>query len=191
MTDVLVSYKREDEVRVGRLVQALQKEGLSIWWDRGLPGGEEWRANIEAALAQARCAVVVWTRTSTGTEGGFVKEEAARAARRQILVPVLLDKVEPPLGFGELQAIDLTRWRGSARHPFLQDLVAAIRAKMEHRPAPPALAPMKRLRRWLTVASAVSALGAIAGAFATHMLNLQDRTCGMSIASHGCRMPAV
>ena len=70
--------------------------------------------------------MVVWTRASTGAGGGFVKDEAARAARRRILVPVTLDKVEPPLGFGELQAIDLTRWRGSTRDPFLQDLVAAI-----------------------------------------------------------------
>ena len=106
MTDVFVSYKRDDEVRVGRLVKALQKQGLSIWWDRELPGGEQWRAKLEAALAQAKCAVVVWTRASTGADGGFVKDEAARAARRQILVPVTLDKVEPPLGFGELQAVD-------------------------------------------------------------------------------------
>lgn len=38
MTDVFISYKREDEARVGRLVQALEKAGLKLWWDRDLPG---------------------------------------------------------------------------------------------------------------------------------------------------------
>ena len=182
MTDVFVSYKRDDEVRVGRLVKALQEQGLSIWWDRELPGGEQWRAKLEAALAQAKCAVVVWTRASTGADGGFVKDEAARAARRQILVPVTLDKVEPPLGFGELQAIDLTRWRGSPRDPFLQDLVAAIRAKMEGRAVPPPQGPIKRLRRRLTAGGVAAVLAALASAFATNTLNLQNSTCGMPLA---------
>lgn len=182
MTDVFISYKRDDELRVAQLVQALQKQGLSIWWDRGLPGGESWRANIETALNQARCAVVVWTHASTGAAGGFVKDEAARAARRRILVPVMLDKVEAPLGFGELQAIDLTRWRGSARDPFVLDLVAAIRAKMEGRAVPLPLGPMKRLRRRLTVGGAVSALALLGSAFAANTLSLQERTCGVPLA---------
>jgi len=46
MSDVFVSYKREDEVRVAPLVHALEAAGLDVWWDRGLPGGESWRANI-------------------------------------------------------------------------------------------------------------------------------------------------
>lgn len=182
MSDVFFSYKREDEVRAGRLVQALQQQGLAVWWDRGLPGGEQWRANIEAALAQAKCAVVVWTRASVGPEGGFVKDEAARAARRRILVPVMLDRVEAPLGFGELQAIDLTHWRGSARDPFLQDLVAAIRAKLEGRPVPPPLGPMKRLRQRLTAGGLASALVVAVVAFATNALNLQNATCGIAPA---------
>lgn len=54
MTDIFLSYKREDEARVARLVQALEGAGLSLWWDRGLPGSEEWRANIETASMPRR-----------------------------------------------------------------------------------------------------------------------------------------
>jgi TIR domain len=46
MTDVFVSYKREDEARVARLVAALERSDLQVWWDRSLPGGESWRAQI-------------------------------------------------------------------------------------------------------------------------------------------------
>ena len=180
MSDVFISYKREDELRVFRLVQALQKQGLPLWWDRGLPGGEQWRVNIEAALTQAQCAVVIWTRASVGPEGAFVKDEAGRAARRNILVPVLLDKVDPPLGFGELQAVDLTRWRGSTRDPFFQDLVAAIRAKMEGRAVPAPQEPMKRLQRRLAAGGLVTALTVVGAAFANNSLNLQNSACGVA-----------
>lgn len=181
MKSVFVSYKREDEVRVARLVRALERHKLWVWWDRGLPGGEPWRANINAALTAAGCVVVVWTEASTGPQGGFVQEEAARGAARKTLVPVLFDKVQPPLGFGEVQAIDLVRWRGSARDPFLKDLVASIQAKLEGRPAPAPQGPMRRLVRRLTVGSLISGLAIVGAAFASNTLNLQNKVCGMPI----------
>lgn len=95
MSDIFLSYKREDEARAARLVRALEGAGLSVWWDRGLPGGESWRANTEAALDAAKVVIVYWTRACTGAEGGFVREEASRAGAR--LVPVLLERgVRPP-----------------------------------------------------------------------------------------------
>jgi TIR domain len=69
MNEVFVSYKREDEPRVARLVRALEGARFSVWWDRGLPGGESWRAQIEAALDAAKCVVVVWSRDSVGPAG--------------------------------------------------------------------------------------------------------------------------
>lgn len=47
MTEVFVSYKREDETRVALVVKTLESAGLSVWSDCGISGGEEWRANIE------------------------------------------------------------------------------------------------------------------------------------------------
>jgi hypothetical protein len=181
MSDVFLSYKREDELRVGRLVKALEKHGLSVWWDRGLPGGEIWREGIDSALTAARCVVVVWTEASVGPAGGFVKDEAARGASRGVLVPVMLDRIQVPLGFGEIQAIDLSYWRRSPRDPFLLDLVAAIRAKMEGRPVPPAQGPMKRLLRRLAFGSVGTVMLAFAGAIASNTFGLQDRMCAMPV----------
>lgn len=39
MADVLVSYKREDRARVAPIVDGLAGAGLSIWWDKAIPGG--------------------------------------------------------------------------------------------------------------------------------------------------------
>ncbi len=179
MNEVFVSYKREDEARVGRLVKALEGTGLSVWWDRGLPGGESWRQQIQTALDAAKCVIVAWTHESVGPAGDFVRDEAGQAKRRGLLVPVLLDKVAPPLGFGEIQAIDLTHWKGSSRDPFFQDLIAAVTAKLEGRPVPPAKGPMKRLVRRLTLSSLAStvSLGGLALAF--NLFSAQDQVCAV------------
>lgn len=191
MTDVFLSYKREDEVRVMRLVQALEKAGLQTWWDRGVPGGENWRANIQYALAAAKCVIVAWTRESVGPTGDFVRDEAAQAKARGILVPIILEPgARPPLGFGELQAVDLSHWRGNTRDPSFLDLVAAVRAKLEGKPAPPARGPMARLARRLTYGGIASA--AIAGffAFATNFMQVQNNACtvpfGQPLLSDAC-----
>jgi len=148
VSHVFISYKREDEARVGRIARALEAEGLAVWWDRGLPGGESWHSNIESRLETAKCVVVVWSEHSTGSEGGYVREEARRGLSRNILVPVLIDPLpQLPLGFGEIQALDLTRWRGSPRDPYFQDLVATIRARLANEPLPAPKGPAKRLVR--------------------------------------------
>ena len=184
MSEVFVSYKREDEQRVARLVQALEAEGLSVWWDRGMPGGESWRDNIQKALAEAKCVVVVWTESSVGPDGRFVKDEASRAARREILVPVVMDRIDLahlPLGFGELQSLDLKRWRGTRRDPFFQDLVTAIRAKIDGRPVPAPRGPITRLRRRWTAGAVTAALVGLS-AFAANALNLQNTVCSAPFA---------
>ena len=180
MNEIFISYKREDEARVGRLVRALEGVGHSVWWDRGLSGGESWRNQILTALQAAKCVIVIWTHESVGPSGDFVRDEASQAKRRGVLVPVMLDKVDPPLGFGELQMIDLTHWKGKPSDPFFQDLCAAVSAKLEGRPVPPAKGPMKRLVRQMTW-STVSAAGLGTLIFGFNLFSAQDQVCGLSL----------
>jgi hypothetical protein len=181
MKEIFVSYKSEDVERVGRLARALQSCGLEVWWDQHLPVGENWHAQIQSVLESVKCVIVVWTHTSVGPAGDFVRDEAREGKRRDILVPVRLDRVAPPLGFGEIQAIDLTRWKGSTGDPFFQDLVAAVKAKMEGRPAPAARGPMKKLRRRLTYGTLVSVLGASIAAFGSNTFHAQDTVCAAPV----------
>ncbi|HWA59778.1 MAG TPA: toll/interleukin-1 receptor domain-containing protein, partial [Caulobacteraceae bacterium] len=161
MSYVFISYKREDETRVGRIARSLERAGVEVWWDRGLPGGESWQANIEAKLAGAGCVVVAWSHGSVGPEGQYVRDEARRGLARGVLVPVLIDRLDAlPLGFGETQAIDLSHWRGADQDPFLQDLIAAVRAKLAGAPAPAPRGPTGRLRRRLAL-SGVASFGAV------------------------------
>ncbi len=127
MTDVFVSYKAEDRRRVQPLVQALQADGLSVWWDEHIGAGDAWRETIERQLDTARCVLVVWSKRSVGPEGRFVRDEASRAQLRDVYVPILIDAIKPPLGFGESQAMSLRGWRGERSDPRYQSVLASVR----------------------------------------------------------------
>ena len=128
MSDLFISYKAEDRARVRPLVDALEADGLSVWWDAHIGGGDEWRDTIARHLDEARCVIVVWSKRSVGPEGRFVRDEAARALRRGAYLPVRIDKVEPPLGFGETQALPLGGWKGNRSDPRYMAVANAVRA---------------------------------------------------------------
>jgi TolB-like protein len=164
MADVFVSYKAEDRRRVKPLVDALAAEGFSVWWDEQIGGGAAWRQSIETELNAARCVIVVWSKRAIGPEGSFVQDEATRAQQRHVYVPVLIDKVHLPLGFGETQALPLTGWSGDRSDPRFEAVLEAVRrnAGTKRRPArSPALQP-KVDRRAVLAGGAVAAV-AVAG----------------------------
>ncbi len=126
MSDVFVSYKAEDRRRVKPLVEALQADGYSVWWDEQIGGGAQWRHMIEAELNSAKCVIVIWSKRSVAPEGTFVQDEATRAQQRHVYIPVLIDKVHLPLGFGEMQALPLASWKGDRRDARYQAVLAAV-----------------------------------------------------------------
>ena len=127
MPDVFISYKAEDRRRIQPLVQALQSDGYSVWWDQHISAGDEWRQTIERQLEAAKCVIVAWSKHSVGPEGHFVRDEATRAQQRRVYVPVTIDNVRIPLGFGESQATSLRAWRGDPSDPRYQTLLSAVR----------------------------------------------------------------
>ena len=127
MSDVFISYKAEDRRRLHPLVQALQSDGYSVWWDQHISTGEEWRQTIERQLDAAKCVIVAWSKHSVGPEGQFVRDEATRAQERRVYVPVTIDNVRIPLGFGENQATSLRAWRGDPSDPRYQAVLSAVR----------------------------------------------------------------
>jgi hypothetical protein len=186
VAQTFISYKREDELRVGRLARALEQAGVNIWWDRGLPGGESWHANIETHLDAAGCVVVIWSNGSVAPEGNYVRDEARRGLNRGLLVPVLIDRLSQiPLGFGEIQAIDLSRWKGDARDPFFQDLVAAIRAKLAGEPVPKPKGPTARVARQLLLGGAPAASLVALGALAFNVFGVAGALCTFPPAQPG------
>ena len=165
MTDLFVSYKAEDRPRVAPLVHALHADGYSVWWDAEIGGGEEWRETICRHLDAARQIIVVWSDRSVGPHGNFVRDEATRALRRRAYLPVRIDAVEPPLGFGEMQSLDLVGWKGSRRDRRYRALLSALRSRMagEEPAMPPQPVPKGIDRRTAVAGGAVAIAAAAAG----------------------------
>ena len=181
MADVFVSYKAEDRRRIRPLVQCLQSDGYSVWWDERIGAGDAWRETIERELDGARCVVVVWSKRSVGPEGGFVREEATRAQRRGVYVPVLIDAVDPPLGFGEKQTTSLRGWKGEcgdtryqAVHSAVQRLAGNGSAEVADRRAPAS-------RRAALIGGGVAAI-AVAGIGGWELFSRSSASADKSIA---------
>jgi serine/threonine-protein kinase len=164
VSDVFVSYKAEDRARIAALVEALEADGLTVWWDTQIAAGSEWRRDIEEQLDQAKCVIVVWSKRSVGPDGRFVRDEANRAQRRGTYLPIRIDDVEPPLGFGELHAISIQGWKGSRTDARYRNLIQAVRAVVAGKP--PHITPEPRggvSRRSMIMIGAGTALAAAGG----------------------------
>ena len=124
MSDIFISYAREDGDKAKALAELFQQQNWSVWWDRNIPPGRSFDEVIEEALGAAKCAVVLWSKNSASSD--WVKGEAAEALQRKILVPVRIDSTNVPLEFRRLQTVDLSDWKGDARHPELAGFHEAV-----------------------------------------------------------------
>ncbi len=130
MTDIFISYKAEDRARLKPLVAALEAERFSVWWDAHIGSGTDWRDEIQQHLDAARCVIVAWSERSVGPEGRFVRDEASAAQQAGSYLPIKIDAVKPPLGFGEVQAIDFVGWKGKRSELRFVALVDAINGRL-------------------------------------------------------------
>lgn len=128
MADIFISYASEDRPRVAQLQALLLRCGWSVWWDHDIPAGYVFRLVISEELESARCIVVAWSRSSIASR--WVIEEAENGLRHERLIPILLDDVNPPLGFGELQAILMVGFDGKPSSPAFSQLVASLQHRL-------------------------------------------------------------
>jgi hypothetical protein len=128
MTDIFISYASEDRSRIEPLAKALEDQGWTVFWDRTIPAGKTWRQVIGEALETARSVIVAWSETSV--ESSWVQEEADRGRERNILIPILIDNVKPPLGFGAIQAADLVSWEPTQSSPEFEKLISDLSANL-------------------------------------------------------------
>jgi formylglycine-generating enzyme required for sulfatase activity len=140
MSDIFISYAREDLRRAKQLAEALEAQGWSVFWDRTIRPGKNWRKVIVTALREAGCVIVAWSHASI--ESDYVLEEAEVGRRRETLVPVFLEDVELPYGFGSIHAANLVDWDGSPNADMIRPLIAAVADIIGlPKPSPPAHPP--------------------------------------------------
>src|SRR5262249_25540311 len=108
LSDVFISYARENLPEARAIAEALQDRGLSVFWDRTIPAGRTFEQVIEEAIGDAKAVVVLWSHHSIRSD--WVRAEASEGANRGILVPATLDGARPPLRYRIAQTANLTDW---------------------------------------------------------------------------------
>ncbi len=136
---VFLSYCHDDEPEVARFHAALTANSLSVWWDKDILPGQDWKAAIRQAMKQSDVVVLCLSAKSMKRKRTGIYPEAldAIAAYRQrrpgeiYLIPVRLSECELPAieidevrTLDRLQYVDLfpTTWDAN-----LKSLLKAIR----------------------------------------------------------------
>ena len=174
--DVFVSYARENREAVQRLADALIEHRLRVWWDRDLVAGTEFATAIEQQLDSAAVVLGLWSTESV--RSNFVRDECGHALRAGKLLPVRIEEVELPLGFGQLHTLDLLDWDGDADDEAFQALKDEIERRCQRTPLPllATLPPARVGRRMRRTALVLAVAGALAGLgyYVKHTIDQRD-----------------
>lgn len=174
MADIFISYAREDRKKVAPLASALEDRNWSVWWDEDILPGTHFADVIARELHEARCIIVMWSTASLASP--WVCDEAQEGRKNNTLLPVLIDGVEPPLGFRSLHAANLTDWDGTDDDPEFTQLTAAISSLLQgggkaDKPLPVSRVPRHR-SPWRSRKTAWGALFAVLASLVVYLLSV-------------------
>ena len=121
---VFISYAHGDREQAEYIADWLESRGRRVWRSSFIEAGSDFRNEVAEALDSSDVVVVLWSKTSVTSR--WVMAEAEEGLRRGVLLPVLLDDVPLPLGFREIQALDLRRDLRRDRDRALESLDEAV-----------------------------------------------------------------
>ena len=125
MTDVFISYKREDRARAKAVAEYIVSLGYSVWWDIELLPGEKFAEEINAVLSKTKAVVVLWTPEATKSD--WVLSEASIGLKRDILIPAKLQETNIPVPYNIVHTLDLSGWNGNANDSSLSAFEQALK----------------------------------------------------------------
>jgi hypothetical protein len=184
MSDIFISYKRENKDAVQPIVLGLRAAGFSVWWDQDIAPEAPWEATIERELGAAKVVIVAWSQAAVASEN--VRAEARRARNQGKLIQIFVETCEPPLFFGERQGVDLSAWGGATDDHRFQALVGAARAILEGRRPPSGVGYAPRKRRPLLAIGAAAAVGAALLSFIADIGGARDAICSIGALRKAC-----
>ena len=94
--DVFISYSREDQQQVVKMVEYLRGQGISVWMDEtDIHGATIWTKEIVEAIRASSLFILAISGHSTGSKN-VVKELALASEREKIILPIYLEQCEIP-----------------------------------------------------------------------------------------------
>ena len=94
--DVFISYSRENQQEVIKLVEYLRAQGVAVWMDESdIHGATMWTKEIVEAIRASSVFILAISRHSTGSKN-VVKELALASEREKIILPIYLEQCDIP-----------------------------------------------------------------------------------------------
>lgn len=144
MSDVFISYSRDNQEVVRRIAEGVKALGYDVWWDDQLPPHLAYGDVIQQKVGGAKAAIVVWSANAAASE--WVRAEADMARNQRKLIQTTIDGAEPPMPFNQLHYVSLADWNGEADHPgwtkVRESLTALAGAPAGEAPTVPPTAPI-------------------------------------------------
>ena len=109
MADVCLVYATPSR-GVAKQLRDVLARSYSVWWDDEIHSGD-YRREVERQLSASKCVLPVWCKVSRSDSDVLDEVKFAERAGK-VLLPVRIEDVQPPLGFGGLHTIDLIGWNG-------------------------------------------------------------------------------
>jgi hypothetical protein len=106
---IFFSYSRMDSVFALRLAKDIRGAGVDIWMDQlDIPAGSRWDVEVENALANASCFLLILSPFSQASEN--VQDEIAYALDAgKIIIPVILENCTIHFRLRRLKRVDFTK----------------------------------------------------------------------------------
>ena len=123
MSDIFISYKKEEKEVAAKLAHALERDGWTVWWDVEIPTGADFETLIKETLGTCDVTIVLWSKESIHSD--WVRAEAEYARKYKKVFPVLIEELphqDLPLLFQKLHAHDLANWSGERSTPIQRSL---------------------------------------------------------------------
>jgi len=92
--DIFLSYRRSDQEIAKLLVEELTSQGVNVWWDQHIEGGEDWRDAIVEGLTDSKVLVILFSEECNASKQ-LRKELAIADTLDKDIVPVLIEDTKP------------------------------------------------------------------------------------------------
>jgi formylglycine-generating enzyme required for sulfatase activity len=132
MSEIFLSYKKEEKAIARIYAGALAQHGFSVWWDPDIDHGDIFDKVIQEHLDAAKCVMVLWSKESVRSD--WVRAEATEGKSR--LVPVLIEDARIPVPFNMIQTAHLIGWKGDQTDPEFLKLLESISKKLGRKKEP-------------------------------------------------------
>jgi hypothetical protein len=131
VADICILYARSDARRQARKLVELLEARWSVWWDAKIDAGD-YRREIHKQLSLAGCVAPIWSKSAEFST--VMHDELSLSAQRGTpILPLRIEDVNAPLGFGPQQVTDAIGWTGDTLCPEVQEYIERITRTLDAR----------------------------------------------------------